>query len=134
MPNSFCHIELSTDDVGAAKKFYKGLFKWKVQNLGKELGGYNMIDVRKGVGGGMMKKPAPEAPTSWLPYVEVDDVKKTIAKAKKLGATIKVGYMEIPGGMGAFGVFVDPAGAGLGVWEAAKKKPSRKAGKKKRKQ
>ncbi len=132
MPNAFCHVELSTGDVAASKKFYKSLFRWKVESLGKEMGGYAMIDVGKGVGGGMMQKMMPEQPTAWLPYVEVDDVKKTIAKARKLGADVKVEYMEIPGGMGAFGVFVDPSGAGLGVWEAAKKK-AKKAKKAKKK-
>jgi predicted enzyme related to lactoylglutathione lyase len=126
MPNPFCHVELSTDDVAASKKFYKSLFDWKVDSLGKEMGGYTMIDVGKGVGGGMMQKMMPEQPTAWLPYVEVDDVKKTLAKARKLGAQVKVDYMAIPGGMGAFGVFVDPSGAGLGVWEAAKKKAKAK--------
>jgi predicted enzyme related to lactoylglutathione lyase len=126
MPNPFCHVELSTGDVATSKKFYRSLFKWKVDTLGKAMGGYTMIDVGKGVGGGMMQKMMPEQPTAWLPYVEVDDVKKTMAKARKLGADVKVEYMEIPGGMGAFGVFVDPSGAGLGVWEAAKKRPKAK--------
>ncbi len=133
MPNAFVHIELSTDDVAKAKKFYKGLFQWKVADVG---GGYNMIDVGKptlgrGAGGGLTKKQMPNAPTAWLPYVEVDDVKKSIAKAKKLGAQIMVDYMDI-GEMGAIGVFVDPTGASLGVWEL-KKKPAKKAKKAKKK-
>ncbi len=41
---------------------------------------YTMIDVGGGVGGGLQKKPMPEQPTAWLPYVEVDDVKATMAK------------------------------------------------------
>jgi uncharacterized protein len=128
--NPFCHIELSCGDVGASKKFYKSLFNWKLDTM-KEMGGYTMIDVGKGVGGGMMQKMMPQQPTAWLPYVEVADVKKTIAKAKKLGAEVKLEYQEIPG-MGAFGVFVDPQGAGIGVWEAAKKAPkkAKKAAKK----
>jgi predicted enzyme related to lactoylglutathione lyase len=129
MPNPFVHIELNTDDVAQAKKFYKGLFQWKLQPMGP---GYTGIDVGKGgAGGGMQKKPMPEAPTSWLPYVLVDDVKKTVAKARKLGANVQVEYMAI-GDMGAIGVFVDPSGAAIGVWEAAKK-PAKKAKKSKKK-
>ncbi len=30
MGNAFCHIELSLDDTGKAKKFYKSLFDWKI--------------------------------------------------------------------------------------------------------
>jgi len=72
----------------------------------------------------------PDGPTAWLNYVEVADVKRSLAKAKKLGATIVQGYQPIPG-MGAFGIFVDPTGAALGVWEAGKKeKPKKKKGKK----
>ena len=126
MPNAFVHIELNTDDVAKARKFYKGLFKWKMVAMGP---GYTGIDVGKGgAGGGMQKKPMPEAPTLWLPYVAVDDVKKTVAKARKLGASVQVDYMEI-GDMGAIGVFVDPTGAPIGVWEEKKKA---KKGKKKK--
>ncbi len=129
MGNPFVHIELNTDDVAAAKKFYKSVFDWKLQD-GPEMGGYTMIDVGKGVGGGMMKKPMAEAPTSWLAYVEVADVKKTIEKALGAGANVVVPYQEI-GDMGAIGVFIDPTGAGLGVWQKAKKPAPKKAAAKK---
>jgi predicted enzyme related to lactoylglutathione lyase len=124
MPNAFAHIELNTDDVAKAKKFYKSLFQWKLGAMGPD---YTMIDVGKGgTGGGMQKKSMPEAPTMWLPYVQVDDVKKTVAKARKLGASVQVDYMDI-GQMGAIGVFTDPSGAPIGVWAAAKKTAAKPA-------
>jgi predicted enzyme related to lactoylglutathione lyase len=122
MGNPFVHIELNTDDVGAAKKFYKSVFDWKVQGASM---GYSMIEVGKGTGGGMQKKPMPDQPSAWLPYVEVDDVKKTLAKARKAGANVVLPYHEIDD-MGAIGVFIDPAGAPLGVWEMAKKAAPKK--------
>jgi uncharacterized protein len=122
MPNPFVHIELNTDDVATAKKFYKGLFKWNFIAMGD---GYTGIDVGKiGAGGGMQKKPMTKAPTMWLPYVQVDDVKKSIAKARKLGANIQLDYMEI-GDMGAIGVFIDPTGAPVGVWATIPKKKAK---------
>jgi predicted enzyme related to lactoylglutathione lyase len=132
MANAFVHIELSTDDLAKAKKFYKTLFDWKVTDMPDM--SYAMINVGKGTGGGMMKKQMPEQPTMWLPYIEVDSVKKTVAKAKKAGATAMVEYMEISGGMGAFGVLMDPTGAAFGVWEKAKSapRPAKKAAKKKK--
>ncbi len=117
MGNPFVHIELSADDVAAAKKFYKSVFDWKLKDVS---GPYTMIDVGKGTGGGMAGKQMPNQPTMWLPYVEVTDVKKTIAKAQSAGAKVLVEYMPI-GEMGAIGVFVDPQGAPLGVWEMTKK-------------
>ena len=135
MANPFVHVELNTDDVAKAKKFYLKLFDWKLSTMSL---GYTGIDVGKGgAGGGMQKKPMPGAPTMWLPYVQVDDVKKTVAKARKLGAAVQVEYMEI-GDMGAIGVFTDPSGAAIGVWALPKKAPAKgakaaKAGKKKTK-
>jgi predicted enzyme related to lactoylglutathione lyase len=118
MSNPFAHIELSTDDVANSKKFYKSVFAWKLADIPDM--DYTMIDVGKGTGGGMMLKQSPEQPSAWLPYVEVDDVKKTIAKAQQNGAKIMLDYHEI-GEMGAIGVFIDPSGAALGVWAQAKK-------------
>jgi uncharacterized protein len=124
MGNSFVHLDLATGDLAAAKKFYKTLFDWKLRDL-PGMGGYVGIDVGKGVGGGMGGKQDPNMPTAWTAFVAVADVKKTIAKAKAAGAQIITEYAPI-GDMGALGVFVDPTGATLGVWEEAKKKPSPK--------
>jgi predicted enzyme related to lactoylglutathione lyase len=122
MANPFVHVELNTDDVGKAKKFYTRLFDWKLSTMSLD---YTGIDVGKGgAGGGMQKKPMPNAPSMWLPYVQVDDVKKTVAKARKLGAAVHVDYMEI-GDMGAIGVFSDPSGAAIGVWAMAVKPTKR---------
>ena len=123
MANPFAHIELSTGDVSAAKKFYKRVFDWKLSDMPQM--GYTLIDVGKGTGGGMQGKMSPDQPTGWLPYVEVDDVKKSMAKAIKAGATAMMDYQEI-GEMGAIGIFTDPTGATIGIWAAAKK-PAKKA-------
>lgn len=87
------------------------------------------IDVGKGVGGGMGGKQSPNQPTAWTAYVDVDDVKKTIAKAQKAGAKIVIPFMQV-GDMGCLGVFVDPQGATMGVWQATKKPAAAPAKKK----
>jgi predicted enzyme related to lactoylglutathione lyase len=125
MANTFIHFELNTDDVSSSKDFYRKLFKWKFKPT-KGMP-YTMIDTgSKTSGAGMQVKPMPQAPTAWLSYVEVDDVRKTLAKAQAAGAQPVVEYQPIPG-MGAFAIFTDPAGAMLGLWEVEKKpKPARK--------
>jgi predicted enzyme related to lactoylglutathione lyase len=118
MPNLFAHIELTTADLKAAQKFYSKVFAWKLSEMPGM--NYTMIDVGNGgngAGGGMQAKPMPEAPTGWMPYVQVDDVKATIAKATKAGAVAMLPYQEI-GEMGAIGIFQDPQGCAIGVWEA----------------
>jgi len=128
MGNPFVHFELNTDDVAAAKKFYGKIFDWTFEDMPAM--GYTMLKTGPDSGGGIQKKPMPEAPTQWLCYVEVDSVKATIAKAKKAGAQVVLDYQSI-GAMGAIGIFVDPSGAGLGVWEKAKAAAPAKAAPKK---
>ena len=89
MANQFAHIELTTSDLGKAKKFYKKLFDWKLTDMPMGPGSvYTMIAPGKGPGGGMQAQPMPEAPVTWLPYVEVDSVKRSLAKAEKNGAKV----------------------------------------------
>lgn len=52
----------------------------------------------------------------WLPYVAVDDADATIARARKLGATIPMDPEDIPG-VGRFGVLQDPTGAVLAIMQ-----------------
>jgi len=129
--NPFCHIELSTEDVAKAKKFYKGIFEWTFMDMkvSPEMS-YTGVVVGDGVGGGMATKQGP-GPNQWVPYVAVADVKKAIAKAKKGGATIHVAHQEVPN-MGFLGIFTDPFGATLGVWQplAAPPAPKKAAPKK----
>jgi predicted enzyme related to lactoylglutathione lyase len=130
MGNPFVHLDLSTDDPTAAKAFYGRIFDWKFNEV-PGMGGWSGIVVGKGVGGGIGGKNMPGQPTAWTAYVEVKDVKQTIEKAQAAGANIMVPYMEVPG-MGALGVFLDPQGASIGVWQtfARPKKAAKKAAKK----
>ena len=118
MPNPFVHVELATTDVAKAKKFYSALFSWKLDDV--DMGGgftYTTIGVGEGTGGGMMKHPEPGAPSQWLPYVIVDDVRAATAKAKSLGGTVKKDVTEVMG-MGWFSIVQDPTGAALGLWQS----------------
>jgi predicted enzyme related to lactoylglutathione lyase len=78
-----------------------------------------MIKVEKGTGGGIMKHPVPGAPSAWLAYVEVDDIKTATNKAKSLGATIMTDVTEVMG-MGWLSILIDPTGAALGLWQTKK--------------
>ena len=117
MANPFVHVELSTTDIGKAKSFYNSLFEWRLQDV--DMGGgmtYTMIEVGEGTGGGMMKQMVPGAPSAWLSYVLVDDIKAATAKAKSLGATVMRDVTEVPDA-GWFSVITDPTGAPLGLWK-----------------
>ena len=117
MANPFVHVELATTDIDKAKSFYQSLFSWKLQDM--DMGGgttYTMINVGEGTGGGMMKQPVPGAPSAWLPYALVDDVKAATEKAKSLGAKVMRDVTEVPNA-GSFSIIIDPTGAALGLWQ-----------------
>ena len=121
MANPFVHVELATQDLGNAKKFYGSLFDWKLQDVPMgEMGTYTTIGVGTGTGGGMMKHPMPGAPSMWLAYVNVDDIAAATKKAKSLGAKIIRDVTPVPD-MGALSIIEDPTGAMLGLWEPKKK-------------
>lgn len=119
MANPFVHVELATTDPEKAKGFYGKLFDWKLEDMqmGPEMT-YTMIQPGEGTGGGLMKQMMPGAPSAWLAYVIVDDVKATTEKAKSLGARVMKEVAEVPG-MGWFSIITDPTGAALGLWQNA---------------
>ena len=119
MANPFVHVELNTTDPEKAKRFYGALFDWKLEDLPMMGPGdrYTMIDVGEGTGGGLMRHPVPGAPSTWLAYVGVADVRAATEKARSLGATVMKDVSEVPG-MGWFSVIMDPTGAALALWQA----------------
>src|SRR3954467_6551412 len=111
MSNPFVHVELMTNDTAKAKSFFQSLFDWKLEDTKMPDGDtYTMIKVGEGTGGGMMKNPIPGAPSAWMAYVLVDDVRAATDKARSLGAKIMKDFTEVPG-MGYFSIITDPTGA-----------------------
>jgi uncharacterized protein len=88
-----------------------------------EMGGgmtYTLINVGEGTPGGMMKQMIPGAPSSWLAYVQVDDIRAATDKAKSLGAVIMRDVMEVMD-EGWLSIIRDPTGAALGLRQKKKK-------------
>src|SRR5918993_4683070 len=118
--NPFVHVELNTTDPEKAKAFYRELFTWAMDDM--QMGPnmtYTMIQPGEGTGGGLMKQPMPGAPSAWLAYVDVDDVKASTEKVRSLGGQVLKDVTEVPQ-MGWFSVIADPTGAVLGLWQTAR--------------
>ena len=116
MGNPFVHVELMTNDVQKAKEFYGKLFKWELEDVPMEIGPYTMIKVGEGTGGGMLKNPIPGATSSWIAYVQVDDIDEATARARQLGASVMRETVEASN-FGWFSIITDPTGAMLALWE-----------------
>lgn len=118
MGNSFVHLELNSTDHAKAKEFYGKLCDWKLEDMPFGDMTYTVIKPSDdGVGGGIMKQMMPGAPSIWVPYIAVDDIRKATEKAKSLGARMMKENEEVPN-MGWFSIFTDPSGAVTGLWQA----------------
>ena len=114
-PGGWLWNELHTSDIGAALSFYEKVAGLGHRGMDMGAGGTYHILSRAGVdrGGATALLPAGVAP-HWLPYVHVDDVDATVARARTRGATIPMAGDDIPG-VGRVAVLVDPTGAALAV-------------------
>lgn len=116
----FVWDELTTTDIDAAKSFYGEVYGWKTRDMDMGEMTYTMF-TRAGevdTAGGMNRPPGMEAPPHWLAYIGTDDVDKSTAKAKELGATVFMEPTDIPT-VGRFSVLQDPAGAVFGLFKGS---------------
>ena len=118
--------ELVTTNTSAAAGFYGKLFGWqaepfKAEGMPSDAPPYALfkIDPNSMGVGGLMQVPNPGMPSQWIPYVVVDDVEQSLAKAIKLGAKTCVPVMSI-GEIGRIAVIQDPQGATIGLHEFPK--------------
>lgn len=119
-PGHFCWVELMSSDLSKSLPFYQEVVGWKSQPVSMGDFDYTFLaapDAQEGEAiGGAVTKPAPEIPDHWLPYVAVESVEATHAKALELGGSSCHGPTEIPG-YGRFAVLQDPQGAVFAVYQ-----------------
>ena len=119
MAGEFCWVEMLTDDRLKAQSYYADLFGWSFEEVATGAGPYAMFrPAPGGPGGGIMARPAGDMPTAWTPYVAVDDVDASAARARELGGRVLAPPADVPG-YGRFAVIQDPTGGVLGLWRCA---------------
>ena len=109
------HVEIPAANVEAAGKFYQELFGWKIQPMPEMK--YTMWEDGSGSGGGFPEVSADSPAGQVLVYIDSDDVAADLKKAEKLGGKTLRAKTEIPN-MGWFGIFQDPTGNVLGIFES----------------
>jgi predicted enzyme related to lactoylglutathione lyase len=118
----FCWNELMTPDTKKAQSFYTTLLGWTAKE--HDMGGmiYTMfMQGEKGMGGMMQtpKEKADQVPPHWMSYISVEDVEKTLEKAKSLGANVVMPVTPVAD-FGRFGIIQDPTGAHVAFWQQVK--------------
>lgn len=109
--------DLSAPDAAAARMFYTALFGWDVSiTPGEQYGGYGMFlydgKTVAGVGPTMDRN----GPAAWLMYVLTDNAAETTARVAAAGGQVAVSPLAV-GTQGTMAIFIDPAGASVGVWQ-----------------
>jgi uncharacterized protein len=113
----FFWSELHTSDTTNALAFYEKVVGFSHRSMNMGQGNIYHILSKGGADRGGVTGHLGGAEPHWLPYVEVDDTDATIARAKKLGATIPMNPEDIPG-VGRFGILRDPTGAVLAIMKS----------------
>jgi predicted enzyme related to lactoylglutathione lyase len=115
-PGSIVHVEMTSNDLAASRKFLEGIFGWKFKK--EEMGGgleYWSFEAGTGPGGGLMAPMGP-MPPSTLNYVLVDSVEATVKKIKTHGGKIMMDRTEIPK-VGWFAIYELPGGVVQAIYE-----------------
>ena len=121
--HTIVHFDIPADDVEKLRRFYGGLFGWKIEKMPGPMEYYNIetvpVDehgnlVRPGVNGGMMKRETPDQRP--VNYIAVESVDEYSGKIKSLGGRIIAPKQEVPG-MGWWALALDPEGNSFGIFE-----------------
>ena len=110
-------FEVPADDLSRAKKFYGGMFGWKINAIAN-MRDYWHIDTSgpdASPDGGLMKRVSPEH-QGITTYVSVDSVEKAAAKVEKLGGKICKPKTAVAG-MGYFAICLDTENNVFALWE-----------------
>lgn len=114
---SIAHVEIPAGDPNKAGEFYRELFGWKIVPMPEM--NYVMWEAADGSGGGFPGVSNDNPAGRVTVYIDSDDVDEDLEKVKILGGKVLNEKTEIPG-MGWFGIFQDPFGNVLAVYQGLK--------------
>jgi hypothetical protein len=114
---ALCWTELYTNDMNKAVAFYTSLFDWDSKPWDSPTP-YTIFSLKgqdKMVGGVLeMTSEMQGMPPHWLPYFQVEDTDRIVARANELGGSVIVPAMDIPN-VGRMATIADPQGATFAV-------------------
>lgn len=129
--NPVVHFEMPAEDISRMKKFYEGVFGWKTNQLGPEMGDYVVVETSETDENHMIKKPGninggfykkTDDPISQHPsiVIAVDDINEAMKKVKEAGGTVIGGQYkkgepdDIPG-IGLYASIIDTEGNRISI-------------------
>lgn len=113
----FCWESLASSDVEKAKAFYGEVYGWKATAFGPNMTTFGVAEGMEGQVADVMAAP-PGVPSHWVSNVVVAKLADSRARAEKLGGTVMVPEIAVPG-IGLIAIVQDPTGAVLALFEPA---------------
>ena len=121
-PGSLCWVELYTADLPMAAYFYRAALGLETYGLEFPGGTYTTLlpdgqDEDAMFGGIVPLADDPmeaQAGAYWMPYFEVADTDEAVAKAQRLGGSVRLPATDVPG-VGRIAKLADPYGARFAV-------------------
>jgi uncharacterized protein len=110
-------VDVSTPDIDATTEFYGGLFGWKAAETSDDFGGYIRYELDGEAVAGAGPLMAEGQPIVWTSYFAVSDADAAATRIADAGGQAIAPPMDVMD-LGRMGVFVDPAGAAFGIWQA----------------
>ena len=112
-----CHVELSTTDLSASRRFYEDIFGWSFRIV-PGMDEYALFSTPSGLGGGMDSSRKSESPTDRGPtvHLEVDDIDSTLEEIERMGGKTVLPKTRISDDFGFYALFLDCVGNRLGLW------------------
>jgi uncharacterized protein len=127
-PGRIAWFDISTSNLQQAKEFYGKLFDWEfspvkgtdqaaeIVSRGTAIGTLRVADGKLSAFNGVV-------------YVQVTDLPASCAKAKELGGTVPPGFpFNLPDGIGAIAVVLDPSGHPVGLYSRTPLPPAAPSG------
>lgn len=115
----FGWTQLTTTNTAEALKFYSALVGW--EKKGEPVPDYNIVGRGDEALGGITNMKEDDTVPGWMPYITVDDLDATLAKAEELGGKIHMPPMPLPNDGGRIAIIIDPQGVATGLAQYAKK-------------
>ena len=115
--NAFIWADLSSYQPEKTKSFYENVFNWKYYETVNYLTAYKGSKETVGLYQTPMKFQEMKMPSFWMSYIQVDDVLKTVEKAKALGAIIEL--IDADNSFGGVALIRDILGAGFTVYDGS---------------
>ncbi|WP_340560210.1 VOC family protein [Streptomyces sp. GSL17-111] len=118
VPGSPSWLDLGAPDINTATAFYRSVFGWGTETMEGEDGeiGYAMFQEDGKYVGAVGKLEEQGTRPAWMIYFGTDDIDVTTRAVERLGGTVRVPPMEVPG-EGRMAQYTDPQGGQFAAWQ-----------------